>query len=183
MKTNVKVTLIKSPYLHLQFEDIIENKLYLNHLIFIFSLKTSVKTNVKQSMTYVTSWSSLVRYQGRQALSLSRFSSHFTTRKYREYRFGLIGEFMINKFGGKANFIILVSKIYHNFFTTSNWNPPYSLMSAGEKLALCDVTNLPYMDIDWQSISIYGHFVTSLTVYYSCADINTMLNCIYVYIT
>ena len=28
------------------------------------------------------------------------------------------------------------------------------------------------MDINWQTISIYGDFVTSLTAYYSCADIN-----------
>ena len=27
------------------------------------------------------------------------------------------------------------------------------------------------MDINWQSVSIYGYFVTSLTAYYSCADI------------
>ena len=45
-------------------------------------------------------------------------------------------------------------------------------ISAREKLAVCDVTNLPYMDINRQSISIYGYLVTSLTVYYSCADIN-----------
>ena len=37
-------------------------------------------------------------------------------------------------------------------------------------LAVCDVTYLPYMDINLQSISIYGYFVTSLTAYYSCAD-------------
>ena len=36
------------------------------------------------------------------------------------------------------------------------------LTSALEKLAVCDVTNLPYMDINGQSISIYGYFVTSL---------------------
>ena len=41
-----------------------------------------------------------------------------------------------------------------------------------EKLAVCDVTNLPYMGINWQYISIYGDFVTSLTAYYSCADIS-----------
>ena len=47
-------------------------------------------------------------------------------------------------------------------------------ISACEKLAVCDVTNLPYMDTNWQSISTYGigYFVTSLTAYYSCADIN-----------
>ena len=28
------------------------------------------------------------------------------------------------------------------------------------------------MELDCQSISIYGDFVTSLTAYYSCADIN-----------
>ena len=28
-------------------------------------------------------------------------------------------------------------------------------------------------DINWQSISIYGDFVTSLTAYYSCADIRS----------
>ena len=47
-----------------------------------------------------------------------------------------------------------------------------SIISAREKLAICDVTNLPYMDINWQSISIYGYFVTSLIAYYSCADIS-----------
>ena len=35
------------------------------------------------------------------------------------------------------------------------------LISAREKLRVCDVTNLPY-----------GYFVTSLTAYYSCADID-----------
>ena len=45
-------------------------------------------------------------------------------------------------------------------------------LSKREKLAVCDVTNLPYMDINWQSISIYGYFVTSLVAYYSRADIN-----------
>ena len=40
-----------------------------------------------------------------------------------------------------------------------------------EKYAICDVTILPYMEINWQSISIYSYFVTSLTAYYSCADI------------
>ena len=29
------------------------------------------------------------------------------------------------------------------------------------------------MDIKWQSMSIYGDFVTSLSAYYSCADITT----------
>ena len=33
------------------------------------------------------------------------------------------------------------------------------LISAREKLAVCDVTNLPYMDVNWQSISIYDYFV------------------------
>ena len=35
------------------------------------------------------------------------------------------------------------------------------IISAREKLAVCDVTNLPYwyIDINWQSISIYGYFV------------------------
>ena len=46
------------------------------------------------------------------------------------------------------------------------------LISALEKLVVCDVTNLPYMDINRQSISLYGYFVTSLTAYYSGADIN-----------
>ena len=42
-----------------------------------------------------------------------------------------------------------------------------------ENLAVCDVINLPYMNINWQSISIYyGYFVTSLTAYYSCENIN-----------
>ena len=45
------------------------------------------------------------------------------------------------------------------------------LISSREKLVVCDVTNLPYMDINWQSISIYGHFVASLSAYYSCANI------------
>ena len=49
------------------------------------------------------------------------------------------------------------------------------VISAREKLTVCDVTNLPNMDINWQSISIYGYFVTSLTAYYSCADINQSL--------
>ena len=48
----------------------------------------------------------------------------------------------------------------------------YHLISAREKLAFCDVTNLPYMDINWQSISIYGEFMTLPTTYYSCADIS-----------
>ena len=46
---------------------------------------------------------------------------------------------------------------------------------AREKLAAsaCDAKNLPYMDINWRSIPIYGYFVTSLTAYYSCEDIST----------
>ena len=44
------------------------------------------------------------------------------------------------------------------------------LLSAHEKLAVCDVTNLPYLDINWQSMSIYGNFLTSLSAYYSCAE-------------
>ena len=39
------------------------------------------------------------------------------------------------------------------------------------QLAVCDVTKLPYMDINSQSISIYGDFVTSLTAYYSWSGI------------
>ena len=46
------------------------------------------------------------------------------------------------------------------------------LYSTREKLAVCDVMNLPYMDINWKYIPIYGYFVTSMTAYYSCADIN-----------
>ena len=49
------------------------------------------------------------------------------------------------------------------------------LLSAREKLTVCDVTNLPIMDINRQSISIYyGSFVTSLTAYYSCAGISSL---------
>ena len=48
----------------------------------------------------------------------------------------------------------------------------FVLISEREKLAVCDVTNLPYLDINWQLISIYGYFATSLTAYYSCADNN-----------
>ena len=48
------------------------------------------------------------------------------------------------------------------------------LISTREKLTVCDVTNLPYMDINRQSISIYGYFETSLTAYYSCEDINIL---------
>ena len=47
-----------------------------------------------------------------------------------------------------------------------------ALILPREKLAVCDVTNLPYMDINWESIPIYGDFVTSLSAFYSCADIN-----------
>ena len=47
-----------------------------------------------------------------------------------------------------------------------------ALISSREKLAVCDVKNLPYMDINRQSISIYGDFVTSLTAYYSCGYIS-----------
>ena len=32
------------------------------------------------------------------------------------------------------------------------------------------------MDINWQFISIYGYYVTSLTAYYSCADISIHLS-------
>ena len=51
------------------------------------------------------------------------------------------------------------------------------LIPAREKLAVCDVTNLPYMDINWQFISIYHDFVTSLPAYYSCADISNSKLC------
>ena len=48
------------------------------------------------------------------------------------------------------------------------------MISAREKLAVCDVTKLPYgyMDINWQSITIYDDILTPLTANYSCADIN-----------
>ena len=46
------------------------------------------------------------------------------------------------------------------------------IISAREKLTVCDVY-LPYMDINLQFIFIYGYFVTSLTAYYSCEDINS----------
>ena len=48
------------------------------------------------------------------------------------------------------------------------------VISAREELTVCEVTNLPYnMEINWQSISIYDYFVTSLNASYSCADINS----------
>ena len=51
---------------------------------------------------------------------------------------------------------------------------PIYIISACEKLTVCDVTNLPHLDINWQSIFIqYGYFVTSPTAYYSCADIRS----------
>ena len=50
------------------------------------------------------------------------------------------------------------------------WCIKIRLIGAREKLTVCDVTNLPYMDINRQPISIYGSFVTSLTAYNSCAD-------------
>ena len=53
-----------------------------------------------------------------------------------------------------------------------------TLISAREKLLVCDVTNLPYMDTNLQSISIYGYFVPSLTAYYPCADIELNLRMI-----
>ena len=49
------------------------------------------------------------------------------------------------------------------------------LISSREKLAVCDVTNLPYMVINRQPISIYCDFVTSLTAYYSCGYISTII--------
>ena len=60
-------------------------------------------------------------------------------------------------------------------FTSLNHHPSLAnwfLITAREKLTVCDVTNLPYMDINWQSISIYGYFVTSLSAKFSLADIN-----------
>ena len=64
------------------------------------------------------------------------------------------------------------------YYSSSSWmnnsNVWYIslIISVREKLAVCDVKNLPCMDINWQSIAIYGYIVTSLTAYYSCADIN-----------
>ena len=56
---------------------------------------------------------------------------------------------------------------YDNFMAIAGFNGGKNsvLISAREKLAVCDVTNLPYMDINWKYISIYGYFVTSLTAY------------------
>ena len=44
------------------------------------------------------------------------------------------------------------------------------LIFAREKLTVCDVTNLPYDNTF--PYMVIGYFVTSLTAYYSCADIN-----------
>ena len=52
------------------------------------------------------------------------------------------------------------------FYVKTSWTDTFTTRKAD---GLC--TNLPCMDINWQSISIYGKFVTSLTAYYLCADI------------
>ena len=56
-------------------------------------------------------------------------------------------------------------------------HPGAILISTHEKITVCDVTNLPYININCQYISIYGYFVKSLTAYYSCADISLSLYC------
>ena len=48
-----------------------------------------------------------------------------------------------------------VLKLYTVSECQWDWMIYESVISAREKLAVCDVTNLPYMDINWQSISIY----------------------------
>ena len=50
-------------------------------------------------------------------------------------------------------------------------NIKVSLISARKHLAVCDVTNVPYMEINWQSLSIYGYLVTWLAADYLCAGI------------
>ena len=52
-----------------------------------------------------------------------------------------------------------------------NLPPQQKITNVSSWKNLDPTTNLPYMDINWQSISIYGYVVTSLTAYYSCADI------------
>ena len=58
---------------------------------------------------------------------------------------------------------------------------PTRIISPRKKLAVCDVKNLPYMDINWQSIYIYGDFVTSLTAYYSRVDISKRTVALWLY--
>ena len=55
------------------------------------------------------------------------------------------------------------------------------VLSAREKLAVSDVTNLPNKDINCQSISIYGDFVTSLNAYYSYTRV-LVYNILYYYL-
>ena len=62
-------------------------------------------------------------------------------------------------------------RLRHVTVTTSNVQNSV-VISVREKLAVCDFTNLPYMDMNWQSLYMYGYFVTSLVAYYSRADIN-----------
>ena len=57
------------------------------------------------------------------------------------------------------------SQLPHSSETiTSSWPPPLEtktskrLISAREKLAVCYVTTLPYMDVNWQSMSIHFYF-------------------------
>ena len=44
-----------------------------------------------------------------------------------------------------------------------------------EKLAVCDVTKSPYMEMDCQFIPIFVKFVTSQTASFSHGDNNTIL--------
>ena len=53
-----------------------------------------------------------------------------------------------------------------------DWISNYYPHVKSRRFVNCDVTNFPYMDINWQLISIYGDFVTSLTAYYSRTDIS-----------
>ena len=80
--------------------------------------------------------------------------------------------------GSFATFFLPLIRISGNIILLLVWKwrtiivwVDIELISARVKLEVCDVTNLPYMDINWQYISIYGYFVTSLTAYYSCGDI------------
>ena len=69
---------------------------------------------------------------------------------------------------------------WHNVIGEMSWLNRL-LISAREKIAVCDVTNLPYMDINWQSISIYGYLVTSLTYTAVCLKPGALEeSCVYV---
>ena len=95
--------------------------------------------------------------------SMTRFKSTYMCSRRASISLG--SQFHMSKVGCFRYWIVSPDRMYCRIL---------EIKIRAWKAGGCDVTNLPYMAINWQSISIYGDVVTSLTAYYSCAEINSL---------